>query len=157
MSNDLGFSRKAHFWGDYEASLRRLAARPFAVIFGLLRLNSVLLSDEWTVRLRSPLEHQWSKSLRTRHHWLRSCACHRQNDEPPESSQWSSCVCLCGFAWPRLIVRCWNMNQSAGAAQHGRRYSIDEKVRTHVWLMRFPRSVSLCGTDLLLHAHVCIQ
>lgn len=67
----------------------------------------------------------------------------RRTGEQPETSRLTSfsdslasvTVGLCDHSQLRLVdrwscPRCWNMNQSAGAAQHGRRYSLDEKVST---------------------------
>ena len=95
-----------------------------------------------------------AESLRAWHHWLRSHACHREDGEPVNSSERTSKLVpvaplsrpLCSlWSLPAAVnrpprtdwlfpawscARCWNMNQSAGAAQHSRRYSSEGKVRT---------------------------
>lgn len=49
-----------------------------------------------------------------------------------ESSEWRDCLGRCCAT--RSCPRCCRMNQSAGAAQHSRRYSSDTKVReTRCW------------------------
>lgn len=41
-------------------------------------LSAALLPDEWTARSHAQLAHKQSRSLRARHHWLRTRACHRE-------------------------------------------------------------------------------
>lgn len=57
------------------------------MLSGLVGANLAvaLQLDDWTARLFSQLAHQQSKPLRARRHWLRTHACHREDDEPVNS------------------------------------------------------------------------
>lgn len=134
------------FCMDYKSLFS--AARSVTLFIQGCNLPAALLPDEWTVRSHAQLAHQQSRSLRATHHWLRTRACHREERRSSKqllngvvnylsrpdslcdhsvyrSADWSAFFPL-SPVWSS--PRCWNMNQSAGAAQHSRRYSSD-KVR----------------------------